>query len=397
MYAARPFAGADEMSTVTEKTMNSRQRIMAVLEGKKPDRVPWVPLVGRYYIKSLPEMGLPIESFAPMEKATGPALRESLNLAEIEILRHVGADILRRHVMVWKTAHRRCKAFERKEDGAVISGFETPKGTIWERREEQGGTEYISRHMLESTSDIDIFLEVIRDTRIIPFYDDFLEFEDYIGDDGISSLTGPVSPIQELLQFKMGVQNTSFALIDEPDKMEQLFSELQRLNLDIYQVLAESPAKVAVTYDDTSTTVMSPDWYRRYCMDELDQYSEILHKGGLYHIAHMCGKISLLTDDIKKGAFDGVDSVCPPTTGDLEPGAALEETGKIIIGGLEPPALVRLDSEQVLAYVEEKLAQVEKVEGGKERFMLCTGDSTAAGTPVENLKAISRYIETRQW
>lgn len=385
------------MSDTKVTTMTSRQRIMAVLEGKKPDRVPWVPLVGRYYVKSLPALGLPIESFAPPERACSPALRESLNLAEIEILRHVGADIMRRHVMAWETRYSKCRPFEKADGSAIISGFETPRGTIWERREEQNGTEYISKQMIETMEDLEAWLEVVKDSKPVPSYDSFREFEAYIGEDGVNTLTGPLTPIQEMLQFKMGVETTTFALMDEPEKMADAFSMMQELNREIYHILAESPAEIAITYEDTSTTVLSPDWYEQYCMAELDEYADILHRGDLYHIVHMCGKISLITDRIARGSFDGVDSVCPPTTGDLEPGDALKETGKIIIGGLEPPALVRLDSDEVLVYTEEKLAQVEAVAGGKEHFMLCTGDSTAAGTPVENLQAISSYVKQRKW
>lgn len=377
--------------------MTSRQRIMAVLQGHTPDRVPWVPLTGRFYVSSLPAVGLPIEEFAPPELATTPALQESLNLAEIQILRYVGADIMRRHVMAWKTEYSRCTPFERREGEALISGFETPKGTIWEKREYLSGTEYISKHMLETPEDIEAYRAVIADTRIIPFYQDFKEFEDFVGDDGINTLSGPLTPLQELLQFKMGLQNTTFALMDEPERMEALFSDLHKLNLEIYQVMAESPAEVAVTYEDTSTTVLSPDWYRRYCMTELDDYTEILHRGGMYHIAHMCGKISLLTDLIAQNKFDGVDSVCPPTTGDLEPGDALRQIGKTIIGGLEPPALSRMNPEEVVAYTAEKLEQVAAVEGGPANFMLATGDSTAAGTPPDNLRAISEYVQRNPW
>lgn len=378
--------------------MTSRERIMAVLKGEVPDRVPWVPLFSRYYIKSLPALGLPLEEFAPLEKATGPALRESLNLAEIEIGRYVGADIMRRHVMTWKCSYPGVEAFcKRAPDGSVVNGFNTSKGRIWERVVEQNGTDFIAKHMVETKEDLLAYKEVLSHTRLVPFYDDFKEFEAYVEEDGINTLTGPVTPIQEMLQFKMGIENCTFALMDEPDLMEELFSEMHRINKDIYAILAGSGAEVAVTYEDTSTTVMSPEWYERYCMQELDDYSDILHAGGLYHIAHMCGKLSLLTGHISLGKFDGVDSVCPPTTGDLEPGDALEQTGKIIIGGLEPPALVRMDRDEVISYTEEKLRQVESVPGGKERFMLCTGDSTAAGTPVENLKAISEYVCKRDW
>jgi len=50
---------------LTNEKMTSRQRIMAVLQGRTPDRVPWVPLTGRFYVSSLPALGLPIEEFAP--------------------------------------------------------------------------------------------------------------------------------------------------------------------------------------------------------------------------------------------------------------------------------------------------------------------------------------------
>lgn len=103
----------------------------------------------------------------------------------------------------------------------------------------------------------------------------------------------------------------------------------------------------------------------------------------------MCGKLSLLTDTLAEGKMDGIDSVCPPTTGDLEPGDALEETGKIIIGGLEPAALVRMNVEETREYTLEKLKQV----GTGRNFILSTGDSTAYGTPLENLKAITRVIK----
>ncbi len=73
--------------------MTSQERIQAVFSGNIPDRVPWVPLIGRYYVNSLPSMGYDLETFAPISKATGPALQKDLNLAEIEAIRLTGADI----------------------------------------------------------------------------------------------------------------------------------------------------------------------------------------------------------------------------------------------------------------------------------------------------------------
>lgn len=72
-------------------------------------------------------------------------------------------------------------------------------------------------------------------------------------------------------------------------------------------------------------------------------------------------------------------------------GDALRQTGKIIIGGLEPSALVRMTEDQSYAYAVEKLEQVREA-GAFDRFMLSSGDSVAAMTPLENLQAVTRAV-----
>ncbi|ACL70045.1 uroporphyrinogen III decarboxylase [Halothermothrix orenii] len=369
--------------------MTSRERIMAVLRGKEPDRIPWSPLVGRYYVNSLEEQGIKLEDIAPREMAKTPALKRDVNLYEVEVVRHIGADIMYRHVNSYKLHYKNCKLINETRNGVRYEGFETPVGKIYSEHKKSGGTEFISKHLLENKKDIEVLTYVFRNAVVEPDYQDFYEFDEHIGDDGIATLTGPLTPIQLMLQFYVGVANTTYFLMDYKDEMENLFSEIHNLNRDIYRVMAESPAEVIITYEDTSTTVLSPAWYEQYCKKELDEYADIIHDYNKIFITHMCGKLSLLTDTLAEGKMDGIDSVCPPTTGDLEPGDALEETGKIIIGGLEPAALVRMNVEETREYTLEKLKQV----GTGRNFILSTGDSTAYGTPLENLKAITRVIK----
>lgn len=369
--------------------MNSRERIMAVLNGKEPDRIPFAPLIGRYYVKSLEKMGIKLSDIASFKRAVTPALKRELNLHEIETIKYVGADVFYRHVIAYNTRYKNVKPFSRCEGDLLCNGFETPLGTIYETIKISHGTEYIVKHMVESIKDIEIFTYVINDSEVEPFYQDFIEFDEYIGEDGIASLTGPVTPIQELLQFRMGVEGVIYSIMDYEDEMIGLFNSIHKFNKDIYRIMAQSPAQVAITYDDTSTTVLSPEWYTKYCKSQLDDYSRILHDKGKIHIVHMCGKIARITNQISEGEMDGIDSVCPPTTGDLEPGKALKEIGKVIIGGLDPSALVWMTAKECEQYAIEKLKQI----GSGRNFILSTGDSTAAGTPVENLKAISNVVK----
>ncbi len=369
--------------------MTGRERLAAVFAGKRPDHTPFAPLIGRYYVKSLPAMGIPLERIAPWERAVTPALRRGLNMHEVETIRFIGADVLYRHVNACRVVYDApVKPYESEENGVMTSGFSTPWGDIWEEVRELHGTEYISRRMLQGQEDLEVYLKVLSSARVEPAYDEPREMDAFIGEDGMITLTGPVTPLQEMLQFRMGVEQTAYALADYPDLIMEVFEALQGLNIGIYRILAEAPAEVVITYEDTSTTVMGPQWYRDFCMSELDSYADIIRSSAKTYLVHMCGRISALTELIASGRMDGIDSVCPPETGDIEPGDACRRLGKLVVGGLDPAALVSMTPDACRRYAAQKLAQIP----ADAPFILSTGDSTAALTPVENLQAISRLV-----
>jgi uroporphyrinogen-III decarboxylase len=373
--------------------MTGKERIEAVLAGKVPDRVPWVPLVARYYVMSLPAMGYAIEDFAPRNLTKHKAVLYDYCLAEIQAARLSGGDIFYRHVYGYSTYSDDCKLTTHTSPGKTTRIWETPLGELSETIEVKHGSDYFTKNMIQNEQDLRAFLYLMESMQARPAYEDMPQFLDFIGDDGIATYSGPVTPIQDLLQFKMGVQNTFYAMYDQPENMQKVFSAIQQLNRSIYQILGDAPTgKVVITYDDTSTTVISPDWYSQYEAPHLNEYADILLERGKIPIAHMCGKLSLITNLLAQDRYIGIDSVCPPETGDLEPGDALKQTGKLIIGGLEPVLLTQMDADETYRYATEKLQQVADCKAFN-RFMLCSGDSVAAGTPMENLRAVTRAVK----
>ena len=61
--------------------MNSRERLSSIFKGVRPDRIPWAPLIDGYFLSSLKEKNIEMNS--------------------IELLRHIRADILERHVSTY--------------------------------------------------------------------------------------------------------------------------------------------------------------------------------------------------------------------------------------------------------------------------------------------------------
>lgn len=375
-------------------TMTSRERLMAVFNGKEPDRVPFSPLIGEYFLNSLPEQGIPLDKIAPEADANTPALKRQKNLWRIQIHKYIGSDCMLRHVFPYKVNYKNCTEINKKVDGVIYTGFSTPVGDVASERQLSGGTDigefgFIRKKLVSTLEDIKVLKYVLDNAEVEADYSEFIELDNYVGEDGIVTLTAPVTPIQRMLQFDMGLENVTYALMDYQEEMEELFDSIHKFNKKIYEIYAKSPAKVIIAYEDTSTTVLSPKWFEDYCLKQINDYADILHKENKIFVTHMCGKLSKLTDLISKGKQDGIDSVCPPTTGDLEPGDALREIKKIIIGGLEPPGILRMTKEEAINYTMEKLKQV----GNGKNFILSTGDTTSHGTPIENLIAIANVMK----
>lgn len=351
--------------------MNRRERLLAALKGEEVDRIPWSPCMDAYFTSSLPEQGYHMDL--------------------LETLRFLRADIMERHVPIIKEKVENVTVREIKRGNTITYEYATPVGTLTEEKKVSGKTTYRSKPLLRNREDLKIYLYIVEHTSYSPCFEEFLARDKFIGDDGMATPSGNLTPIQSLLQHLMGVEGVVYALADYPEEMDQLLAAMHERNKVAYELMAESPSPVVFTYEDTSTTVMSPNMYVSYSAPQLNEYADILHKAGKIFITHMCGKLKGFIDLIGNGNMDGIDSLCPPTTGDLWAHEAREAWGedKVIIGGIEPPALTRITAKQTVEYV---VCVLNCMAPGKA-FILSSGDAVSYGTPIENLLAITEVVE----
>ncbi len=350
--------------------MTGRERILNALAGKPVDRLPWSPLIDPYFIDSLPKQGYDLEI--------------------IEAMRLIGNDIMERHVCgpTWKTNNTNVRI---EQSGDVTrTTYETPVGTIYTERSKTDTTSYISKHLIETIEDAKIYQYVAENIEFIPNAKAFHERDLYIGDNGIATASLTVTPIQEMLQHLCGVENTVYMMADYPDEMEALLHAMHEKNLRECRAFCEYDTPVIFEYEDTSTTVMNLSMLCDYELPCVNAYAKFFRENGKQLITHMCGKLSGFKEYIATGEMYGIDSVCPPTTGDLPIWEARKAFGdKLLIGGIEPPSLVHMSVRQTLDTVAEVIGKMED----KSKFILSTGDAVPYGTPIKNLMAITKLIE----
>lgn len=351
-------------------SMSKRERILAALNNREVDRIPWSPLIDKYFISSLPLQG------------------KSMDI--IETMRYIGNDIIERHVANPVTKYQNINFHSEERNGIIREGFETPVGSIFQEKRLSGGTDFVVKHYIETLEDMKIYQYVTEHTDYVPRIQDYIERNEYIGDDGIAIPSGMHTPIQDLLQYQCGVENTVYLMYDYPDEMDELLAVMHERNLRQYEKLINYPTPLIISYEDTSSTVISLQLYEEYCAPMINEYAKRMHDNGKLFVTHMCGKLSIFKELISEGKQDGIDSVCPPDTGDLCIWDACKNWGenKILIGGLDPSILSRMTEEQSVKTVQEIIEKMPDFKG----FILSTGDAVAYGTPIGNLKAITDYL-----
>ena len=355
--------------------MTSRERLMAAFRGAETDRLPWSPCIDSYFTDSLPT------------NANGK--RPDV----VDAFKMIGADIMERHVHAagvdWKnTGHEHIVAGNKD-----IWRITTPVGKLEQVSVSAGNTKSVTKYLVNSIEELKVMTYIFERIVYTPDFAYITELDKRIGPDGIVTVSAEASPIKVVMELCAGLENTAFLLSDYQDEVEALMELIHKSALERLKVLIDSPAEVIIAYEDTSTTVLSAGWYRKYSSPYINAYADMVKKSGKLFITHMCGKLKGFADLINHDRMDGIDSVCPPETGDMWAHEALELLpGKLIIGGIDPVALCNMTADETEVYIHE----IMRATAPWKNFILSTGDAVAYGTPVENLRRVSEVVKNHK-
>jgi len=375
--------------------MTSRERLLAILNKEKEiDRVGWSPLIDGYYMSSLsPEKDI------------------------IDAFKEINADVMERHVFTWNS-NLENKKIGKDSDSSSISYTENgvkaseelkkvEKGILLTRQYEIPGHILTSKSIytkespfipfplepfIKTAEDIEAFIYIKKREKYIERFSNFIKEDNRIGEAGIATDTAPTSPIQDIIQHLIGTEKfyTVF-FTDHLNELEKLMEVMHEKNIEAYKLLANSPASIVISYENTSTTLVSPAIYEKYSLPYIDDYADILHNKNKLFLTHRCGKLIGLVGLLKKGKDDGIIDISPKPTGDLNIWDAREAwPDKIVQGGLDPTILTQWSIGRVKDYVKLILNKT----GGRDRLIIGTADATPKDAKIENLKAVGEVIDT---
>jgi len=251
--------------------MTNRERLIAILEGRSPDQIPWIPRLQLWYN-------------ANKKWGTLPEKYRDWPLRDIE--RDLGMGTPARSGRVFTTAMKNVETTVHRKGREVLTEYVTPVGTVNTLQtgsaelERAGlGGRVLSR-MIERPEDYGVVEYIIEHTEVTPTYEEYERYDEEIGEDGLPMVTSGDSPMNLILREYLGFELGYFDLYDRPDKVEHLLAVLTEHHREIDRIAAASPARLILKGVHFDSTMTPPPVFEQYFAPYLREVADLYHAGG---------------------------------------------------------------------------------------------------------------------
>ncbi|MGD0123763.1 MAG: uroporphyrinogen decarboxylase family protein [Terriglobia bacterium] len=390
--------------------MNDRQRILAAIRGETPDRMPFVPRLEFWY------------RARRLDQSLSPDLR-SLTLMEIadrlgvayyavcpDFTDYSGDEmvdrplgIVRQSVLPFdvllEDVDRRVLSYGRR----TVVEYHTPVGSIHtacaftdEMIAAGASDPYVTEHAIRSLADFEVVGYIFSHLKVAPRTAGYQTMRERVGDRGIvvAFTSSYACPIQHILTELMPMDQFYYALHDCPSTVERLAEQMEPYYQAIKAAAAESPAEVVVLGSNYDETLTPPPFFRKYLLDPLRNYADLLHRRGKFLMTHTDGENRLLLSLYREAGFDVADSLCPyPMTR-----CRLEEireafADRITIWGGIPSILLCPDKtslDEFKRFIDNLLARY----GHQSHFVLGVSDMVTADADWDRVRYIADSVSS---
>jgi uroporphyrinogen-III decarboxylase len=362
--------------------MTNKERMLLGLSNGQPDRIAWAPN---------------FDWWLGINTRMGTVPDEYKGLSRDNIVRKVGAAIWARVGLIGSKGSPEVKVTSHSEDDKTYTTYETPVGTVstmHQMASEWTKAVFQKEHLIKRVEDLKVLRFMIENTTYYPAYDNFIKVEESVGDDGIVLDQGaPSVPMIQLMKHYIGWVNGLYMLYDYPDEMEKTADLITQNAIKVYELMADSPAKVVESGDNLDERTFSPRLFERYGLPFYRQMSEILHKKDKVYKCHACGFVKHLLPMIKDSGLDAIEAFPTVPMNDLTISEAREILeGKVsIMSGVPSVIMFRkvMKDKDFKDYIMRVLDDIQPGNG----FILAMADNVPADADFDRVAMISQIVD----
>jgi len=172
-------------------------------------------------------------------------------------------------------------------------------------------------HPVKKTEDLKAVKFMVEDMVYEPQYEIYRQLEEELEGDGIVTAGADYTPLMKVIISYMGFQTFALTSWKHMDAIEGLMEALDRKYLEMYRIIAHSPAKIVRVGDNVDGVMISLGLFEKYLLPYYNRYADILKEKGKTVISHLDGRLKRLKDLIAQTKLDAIEAFTPPPMGDL--------------------------------------------------------------------------------
>jgi uroporphyrinogen-III decarboxylase len=304
--------------------MTHRERFFRVLEGEPVDRAPFFPDITTWYQAS--RLGVGTEQpYSPGQYIPDDSLlhgRESrasgrfAGFTFLDFYRELGWG-LPVHMYDW---------YEERYHGGVEKHVETqgdpprhrtgtwhtPRGELVRSYKlDAEGTWAEYGHMVRSLEELEIVRSIVGHTEMVPRFERVERFLEETDGFGVCDIVLFRSPFGKLVHEYMGFEAVTYALHDHEAEVLEFLAFQEQFDLAFLELAVRAPARIVIISDHADENLISPPWYRRFCIPYYQKACALIHRAGKLASTHLDGNFKGYLPFIGESGFDLLDGCTP--------------------------------------------------------------------------------------
>lgn len=286
--------------------MTHRQRILAVLNHRAPDRVPWCADLDYFTTGKISRGELPADYRSRTEY--------------IDWHEELGCGFYLQGFFPFQAETEGIVVHEgRSDSGERIRRIETPVGEIEERHRylPTSYSEAPVEHLLSGPGDLAAYRFVVENTHYEPDYDWARTRATQIGERGVLLVYTPRTPFMHLLAVDAGLESIMSMIVEAQEEFDELIAAMRSSTDPAARYAAESPADVVMIPENLSAEMVGPAFFERYLRDPQTTWSQAVQETGKFSCIHMDGTLRGLLREESSIGLSFIEACTPAPVGDV--------------------------------------------------------------------------------
>ncbi len=367
--------------------MTNRQRILAVMEGKLPDRLPWIPRLAIWYE-------------ANKREGTLPRRYRNMSLREVE--RDVFGGTAARDAMIYRIEIRDIEIRTHQlNEMETLTEHVTPVGTVTarlcgtERLRRQGIQDAEVGFMLKRREDYPVVEHIIEHTRYAPTFEEYEAYEREVGDEGYPMVNCGDCPMHHWMRALVGYNQAYFHLNDYASEVERLLGVLtDHYKETIWKHMLDSPARLLMHGHHLSSQMTPPPLFERYILPYYQELSPQVRARGKVLALHADNDTRHILPHIERAGFGMAECFVthPMVETTLAEARAAWGDRVIIWGGVPSVILEEPFTEEEF---EQHMDELFRTIAPGRAFILGIADNAMPGSNIERIRRITEIVDER--